>query len=231
MLELARLHETRQAGQPAVFEFAAAGLPPPPSLVALHARFARAADSEASLQRTEGTASAHDVGRWLDHIRHDLPFDERRVVPVAQQVGPEVASLLGVAHPRLPGVPLQPPRLWLGVSSYHTPAHADDADNFVLMMSGAKTFWCSPPTSWAALRPRCIAEQCWASVDYAEAVPVTNLTVRAGEILYLPAGWFHRVTNLGPTVMVNFWTGADPDAARARVRDTRVAGSLGTWAE
>ena len=37
-------------------------------------------------------------------------------------------------------------------------------------------------------------------------VQAVNLTLSAGELLYLPAGWFHCVANLEPTVMVNVWT-------------------------
>ena len=200
-----RLQEIRLAGQPAVVPFAAAGLPPPVSLAALHALFARV---EPMRQQSRETRSARDIGNWLAHIRDDRPFDEAGVIPVAQQITAEAAATLGVAKPALlAGIALQPPRLWLGVSSYHTPAHADDADNFIFMLSGAKLLRCSPPASSSALRPRCVAEQCWASVDWAEAGQAsTNVTVRAGQVLFLPRGWFHRVTNLGPTVMVNLWT-------------------------
>lgn len=34
--------------------------------------------------------------------------------------------------------------------------------------------------------------------------PVT-VHVRAGEVLYLPAGWYHQVTQVGPTIAVNYW--------------------------
>ena len=30
--------------------------------------------------------------------------------------------------------------------------------------------------------------------------------LHAGEMLYLPNGWFHHVENLGITMMANFWT-------------------------
>mmetsp|Transcript_33038 Transcript_33038/g.52997 ORF Transcript_33038/g.52997 Transcript_33038/m.52997 type:complete len:108 (-) Transcript_33038:709-1032(-) len=33
-----------------------------------------------------------------------------------------------------------------------------------------------------------------------------GIELKAGEMLYLPAGWWHHIENLGPTVMVNFWT-------------------------
>ncbi len=38
----------------------------------------------------------------------------------------------------------------------------------------------------------------------AEAHPI-HITVRAGETLYLPAGWWHYVRQEGFTVAVNYW--------------------------
>lgn len=35
--------------------------------------------------------------------------------------------------------------------------------------------------------------------------------VEAGEILYLPAMWYHRATQLGPTISVNYWHDMDFD--------------------
>ena len=210
----------RRAGQPFVVPFEAAD-----DLVA----------AEVSLDSLRSTfpANGSQLGDWFQHISDDRPFDETSIVPVAQELGSEVSALLGVrAQPLLGlGAPsLQPPHLWLGVSSYHTPTHMDDADNLVLLLSGSKQFWISPPTSWPALQSRCVANQCWASLrnptdtasldeevesagatltvrELLRRVQASNLTLRAGEALYLPAGWWHCVHNLGgPTVMVNVWT-------------------------
>lgn len=35
--------------------------------------------------------------------------------------------------------------------------------------------------------------------------------VNAGEMLYLPAMWYHRATQLGPTISVNYWHDMDFD--------------------
>ena len=38
---------------------------------------------------------------------------------------------------------------------------------------------------------------------------VQRLEVHAGQTLYLPAGWFHRVTQTEPTIAVNYWYDRD----------------------
>ena len=65
-------------------------------------------------------------------------------------------------------------------------------------------------------------EQCWANVlrpsnasagtadgessEALQRVQFCDVSLRAGELLYLPAGWFHHVANRGPTFMLNLWT-------------------------
>lgn len=110
----------------------------------------------------------------------------------------------------------------MGTSTSDTKLHHDCCDNFVMMLSGTKRWFITPPTDWQTLQPiKCEGSHqslCWASVKYpnhpanaAENKTLSNLNsivldLHAGEMLYLPAGWFHHVTNLGPTVMLNIWT-------------------------
>jgi jumonji domain-containing protein 7 len=39
-----------------------------------------------------------------------------------------------------------------------------------------------------------------------KSVNKIEIDLQPGEILYMPAGWFHHIKNMGPTVMVNHWT-------------------------
>ena len=117
----------------------------------------------------------------------------------------------------------QKPTLWMGTSHSDTKFHHDCCDNFVVMLAGTKRFTLSPPSSWRNLAPKCIGERqalCWASVAHPgyeekmsskdkramKKVPTIVIDLRPGEILYMPAGWFHHIRNVGPTVMVNWWT-------------------------
>ena len=92
-----------------------------------------------------------------------------------------------------------------------------------MMISGVKRWFIAPVTDWRELRPiRCEADHqslCWASVPYPLADDLDDrakatlarlnsivIDLKPGDSLYLPAGWFHFIKNLGPTVMLNHWT-------------------------
>ena len=116
----------------------------------------------------------------------------------------------------------QMPTIWMGTSTSDTRFHHDCCDNFVLQIAGTKRFTLAPPTDWRTLSPICVGNNkslCWAKVasPNAEKMSPKNrqimskvhkmvVDVKPGELLYMPAGLFHHVANLGPTVMVNMWT-------------------------
>ena len=115
----------------------------------------------------------------------------------------------------------QLPTVWMGTSTSDTRFHHDCCDNFVMMIMGTKRFTLAPPSDWRTLNPSCVGAMknlCWANVAYPNNVKTAKhrrimdkvhsvvVDVRPGEILYMPAGWFHHIENLGPTVMVNWWT-------------------------
>ena len=234
LLTRERFQQIRAVGQPVVVPSSAANLSVPTSLADVHRRFVVGGPHGMSI----------DVVAWLNHIREDRPFDASLTLPVAQPMSSAAETLVGLRRPLLglDGDALQQPNLWLGVSSYYTPTHYDDADNLIILLCGSKRLWISPPSSRAVLQPTCIAQQCWANLlnpvdDHARddvvessgenvtvaevlaGLQASNLTLRAGEILYLPAGWFHFVRNLEPTVMINVWTaGRERVAAAAGLR-------------
>lgn len=145
-------------------------------------------------------------------------------------IGPDVLrGKLGYERPPL-GVNLTYDTLWFGSSSASsdTPLHHDGADNFLTMLTGTKLVSLLPPSDWRVLNPRCGKEGsknkpgageglCFATLitdptntretssELRHELNVLTFELKQGEILYLPAGWFHAVKNLGPTVMVNNW--------------------------
>jgi mannose-6-phosphate isomerase-like protein (cupin superfamily) len=119
----------------------------------------------------------------------------------------------------------QLPTLWMGTSSSDTRFHHDCCDNFVYMLSGTKRFTLAPASDWRTLTPTCVGQRkalCWASVAHPNLPAGEPMSPRVkktmnkvnkivvdvgpGEVLFMPAGWFHHIQNLGPTVMVNWWT-------------------------
>jgi oxalate decarboxylase/phosphoglucose isomerase-like protein (cupin superfamily) len=72
----------------------------------------------------------------------------------------------------------------------------------------------SSRVSWVAADPDFLIDkrqrgelniQCRKERLFARASPL-RVTVRAGQVLYLPSLWFHQVSQAGPiTIAVNFW--------------------------
>jgi hypothetical protein len=131
------------------------------------------------------------------------------------------AEMLGLKPPTYyPVADFRPPRLWLGPRAAITPLHKDGSDNFSLHIFGSKRWMLLPVRDFPLLymteqNPHSFPGFACSCVDvrtpnfelfplYRFARPL-SVEVKAGEILYLPAGWSHYVETLGPTLMVNYW--------------------------
>jgi len=142
----------------------------------------------------------------------------KRNFPRNMKVKAESMKTLGVEiPPLLEGVSssqYQTPSLWMGTSTSGTQFHHDCCDNFVMMIFGSKRFTLAPTTDWQPLKPRCVGKMkslCYANIAEPIAESYDHFSkmmvdVKPGQILYMPAGWFHHIENLGPTLMVNVWT-------------------------
>lgn len=132
----------------------------------------------------------------------------------------------------------QLPTIWMGTSSSDTRLHHDCCDNFVMMITGTKRFTLAPTSDWRILKPNCVGKLkslCWANInDPNERLPGVNknkaraalqymnkfvVDVQPGDVLYMPAGWFHHIQNLGPTLMVNWWTKGSETCGLLRARN------------
>ena len=113
------------------------------------------------------------------------------------------------------------PVLYRGCGNQVTPTHFDPDENLLCMVSGAKTVVLRHPADAAFLYPSGDrnANSVFSNVDprlsraetaarfplLAECRPVA-VTVRAGDVLYIPTGWWHEITGApGPNVSVNYW--------------------------
>lgn len=110
------------------------------------------------------------------------------------------------------------PRLWIGPRGTLTPLHRDDSDNLFAQVWGEKSFILAAPHHRAALgtwstSPQGGLDGCDVNPDApdyerfpdARAVPFLRLTLGAGDLLFLPEGWFHQVASLSASLSVNFW--------------------------
>jgi len=119
---------------------------------------------------------------------------------------------------------------WMGEGRSVSSLHQDPYENFYCVVAGSKTFELYPPTD-AYYLPKlpykqgryCRTEDGW-TIKPTSPPQVVNwinrdintpplepivITVKAGEALYLPALWFHQVSQSpdeeGRTIAVNFW--------------------------
>jgi len=130
-----------------------------------------------------------------------LPELATLLEPVSQHLTTRFGQLLG---PQVPGTP----SLYLGAGGQRTPLHFDPTENLTVVLQGSKLFRLFPPTASDGLQPRggfMAASACWlrgiVPAVYSDfdawapgAAPhARDVTVRAGEALYLPPGWWHAV--------------------------------------
>ncbi len=126
------------------------------------------------------------------------------------------------------------PRIWIG-NNVLVPAHFDDADNFACVISGIRKFTLFPPDQ--------VGNLYIGPLDYAPTgapVSLVNFTepdfkrfpkaeialanartaeLNAGDMLYIPALWWHQVESAGEiNILCNYWwngplVNTDPEAS------------------
>ncbi|MNO74171.1 SCP-2 sterol transfer family protein [compost metagenome] len=110
------------------------------------------------------------------------------------------------------------PRIWIGPKGTLTPLHRDDADNLFAQVWGHKSFILAAPHHRPALgtwstSPKGGLDGCDFNPDApdyqrfpeARAVPFLRVMLEAGDLLFLPEGWFHQVESVSTSLSVNFW--------------------------
>jgi hypothetical protein len=121
------------------------------------------------------------------------------------------------------------PRLWMSSPDIGIPLHRDFSENLVGQVYGVKRFVLYPPEEFHRLYafPRRAAMPTFCMVDAespdtrrfprsAEARRIV-VTLRAGEMLFLPSRWWHQVRSIEPSLSVNFWWAAGVYAKMIRV--------------
>jgi hypothetical protein len=114
-----------------------------------------------------------------------------------------------------------PPRFWLGPSGTVTPLHCDYDDNIFAQIWGAKRIFLSPPHHDEFLYAREANALLFSSPFDPEApdfdkfplarqATMIECVVQAGELLYVPAGWYHQVRSLNFSLSANRWARASP---------------------
>lgn len=114
-----------------------------------------------------------------------------------------------------------PPRFWLGPAGTVTPLHADYDDNLFVQVWGSKRIFLAPPHHDEFLYPREANALLFGSPFDPEApdfdkfplarrASIIECTVDPGDLLYVPAGWYHQVRALTFSLSTNRWSRAMP---------------------
>lgn len=118
-----------------------------------------------------------------------------------------------------------PPRYWLGPAGTVTPLHCDYDDNLFAQIWGSKRIILAPPHHDEFLYPREANAILFGSPfdpeapDYerfplAREATMIECLVEPGDMLYVPAGWYHQVRSLAFSLSSNRWARAVPFALR-----------------
>ena len=116
-----------------------------------------------------------------------------------------------------------PPRFWLGPAGTVTPLHCDYDDNIFAQIWGTKRIFLAPPHHDEFLYPNEANAILFGSPFNPEApdfekfplarqAATIECIVNPGELLYVPAGWYHQVRALTFSLSANRWARALPFA-------------------
>jgi len=114
-----------------------------------------------------------------------------------------------------------PPRFWIGPARTMTPLHCDYDDNIFAQIWGSKRIFLSPPHHDEFIYPREANPILFGSPfnpeapDYqqyplARQATMIEVIVQPGDMLYVPAGWYHQVHALSFSLSSNRWARGVP---------------------
>jgi hypothetical protein len=120
-----------------------------------------------------------------------------------------------------------PARYWMGPARTVTPLHCDYDDNIFAQILGTKRIFLAPPHHDEFLYVREANPLLYGSPfdpeapDYeryplARQAALVEITVQPGDMLYVPAGWYHQVRALTFSLSANRWARGVPFALQGR---------------
>ena len=123
-------------------------------------------------------------------------------------------------------------QLWIGGSGTGAHLHRDMVDNFLCQIIGSKRIYlCAPDETERLYTWEVHGGLVSSKVDISspnlmqyplvKAATILEVTLRPGETLYVPCGWFHQVSNLTNSCSVNFF-GRFPSVAALPELEARL---------
>jgi hypothetical protein len=146
----------------------------------------------------------------------------------------ELRQLNGMCHWPAYFDKMGPPRFWLGPARTVTPLHCDYDDNIFAQIRGSKRIFLAPPHHDEFLYTREANPVLFGSPFDPEApdfdafplarqANIVEVVVNPGDMLYVPAGWYHQVRALTFSLSSNRWARAMPLALQAASRASASA--------
>lgn len=144
----------------------------------------------------------------------------------------ELRELNGLCHWPTWFDKMGPPRFWLGPARTVTPLHCDYDDNIFAQIWGRKRIFLAAPHHAEFLYTREANPVLFGSPFDPEApdferfplarqATMIEVIVKPGDMLYVPAGWYHQVRALSFSLSANRWARALPFALRGAVPASR----------
>ncbi|MFN7835533.1 MAG: cupin-like domain-containing protein [Burkholderiaceae bacterium] len=112
---------------------------------------------------------------------------------------------------------------WIGPANARTGLHYDLLDNIAVQIRGRKRFYLLAPGSIEAIDAVSAKYDAWAKLSNVDAAiglrlneahtekPLKNqafqVELEPGDVLYIPAGWWHEVVNLTPCILLSGFFG------------------------
>jgi hypothetical protein len=169
-----------------------------------------------------GTAFAADRAMRDMSMREYLDISLAPATGLPPYVGNlELRELNSMCH--WPGYfnKMGPPRFWLGPERTMTPLHCDYDDNVFAQIWGTKRIFLAPPHHDEFLYPKEANAILFGSPfdpeapDYdryplARQATTIECIVNPGDMLYVPAGWYHQVRALTFSLSSNRWARGVP---------------------
>jgi len=135
----------------------------------------------------------------------------------------ELRELNGMCHWPTYFDKMGPPRFWIGPAGTVTPLHCDYDDNIFAQIWGTKRIFLSPPHHDEFLYPNQANAILFGSPFDPEApdfdrfplarqATMIECVVNPGDMLYVPAGWYHQVRALTFSLSSNRWARSLPFA-------------------
>lgn len=164
----------------------------------------------------------HKAMKLADYLAFAQAHDQAHTQGLPPYLGnqdlPEVAALC--PWPDYFGA-CDRPKVWLGPAGTVTPLHCDCDDNLLAQVWGSKRLVLYPPSQADLFDPQPRSQVLFGSSfdpespDYAahpraQKAQAVQCTVKAGDLLYLPANWMHHVRALEFSLSINRWSQAAP---------------------